>query len=121
MRVVVADDSPIERDQLHSRLRDLGHDVVGKACNGKQAVELCREHKPDLAILDIQMPLLKGNEAALIIAEEKTSGRVVIATSQGQSDVRDFTKRNGFGLIIKPYGPGQFEKKLMEALGEPLP
>ena len=63
MRIAVADDEPDVRDYFRRMLPRLGHDVVGGAANGRELVELCREHKPDLIIADVRMPEMDGDVA----------------------------------------------------------
>ena len=56
-RVIVAEDEAVIRMDLVEMLKELGYDVVAEAFNGERAVELVREHRPDLAFLDIAMTL----------------------------------------------------------------
>lgn len=69
MRILVADDEPQSARALASLLEITGHEVVGPASDGAEAVELARRERPDLAILDIDMPRMSGLEAAHRIAE----------------------------------------------------
>ncbi len=63
-RVVIAEDEALIRLDLKEMLEEEGYTVVGEAGDGEQAVELAREHKPDLVILDVKMPKLDGISAA---------------------------------------------------------
>lgn len=67
LRILIADDEAVIRMGLRAMLADLGHSVVGAARDGQQAVEMARQLRPDLAILDIQMPHLDGLDAAAAI------------------------------------------------------
>ncbi len=64
IRILVAEDEPLNALALKSQLEALGHTVIGPAANGRDAVELARKHEIDLALLDIRMPELNGIEAA---------------------------------------------------------
>jgi two-component system, response regulator PdtaR len=64
VRILVAEDEPLNALGLKSQLEGLGHDVIGPAANGREAVELAQRESVDLAILDIRMPELTGIEAA---------------------------------------------------------
>ncbi|MCW3058331.1 MAG: response regulator receiver and domain protein, partial [Capsulimonas sp.] len=64
LRIVIADDEPIIRLDLRKTLEILGHQVVGEAGDGAKAVEIARELKPDIIILDIKMPEMDGIDAA---------------------------------------------------------
>jgi CheY-like chemotaxis protein len=63
LQIAVADDEPDMRDYLKAVLERLGHEVLGPVENGRQLVDLCREHMPDLVITDIRMAKLSGDEA----------------------------------------------------------
>jgi CheY-like chemotaxis protein len=63
LRIAVADDEPDVRDYFQVILPRLGHKVVASAANGRELVELCREHKPDLVITDVRMPEMDGDVA----------------------------------------------------------
>jgi CheY-like chemotaxis protein len=60
MRVLVAEDDPLTALGLSERLRSLGHEPIGPACDGRQAIELAQESLPDLYVFDIEMPNLDG-------------------------------------------------------------
>lgn len=69
-RVVIAEDEALIRLDLKEMLEEEGYSVVGEAGDGEQAIELAREHQPDLVILDVKMPKMDGISAAEKIAEE---------------------------------------------------
>ena len=74
IRVVIAEDEAIIRLDLRETLEEEGYEVVGETGRGDKAVELVREMRPDLAILDIKMPHMDGLEAARIISGERICG-----------------------------------------------
>jgi response regulator NasT len=80
MRVLVADDDPLIALGLCERLRALGHEPIGPAADGEQAVELAREALPDLYLFDIEMPNLDGLQAAERLAVEGLRRPVVVVT-----------------------------------------
>lgn len=112
MRIVTVDDSQITAPELKSRLTSLGHEVVAHAFNGQHGVEMCRKHRPDVAIFDILMPLMTGDKAAQIVSDEGTATHIVLATSQGQQFAKDLADRNGWRMIVKPYSIGQLQQAL---------
>ena len=67
IRVVIADDEPITRMDLKELLSGEGYQVVGEAADGFDAVEVCKQARPDLVLMDIKMPLLDGLSAAKIV------------------------------------------------------
>jgi len=80
MRVLVADDDPLIALGLCERLRNLGHEPIGPATDGEQAVELARQELPDLYLFDIEMPNLDGLQAAERLAGEGLRRPVVVVT-----------------------------------------
>ena len=77
-RVVIADDDPIIRMDLREMLTDLNYQVVGEAADGKNAVALARDLKPELVIMDIRMPEMDGIEAAQALTQEEHRAGVAI-------------------------------------------
>lgn len=80
MRVLVAEDDPLIALGLCERLRILGHEPIGPAADGAQAVELARESLPDLYLFDVEMPSLDGLQAATQLADEGLRRPVVVVT-----------------------------------------
>ena len=79
VRIVLADDHAIVRQGLRALLAD-SFSVVGEAENGQDAAQLARELKPDVAVLDIGMPVLNGVGAALAIARDSPTTRIIALT-----------------------------------------
>lgn len=102
-RVVIADDESIIRMDLREMLSGLGYLVVGEAGDGLSAVNLAREIKPDLVIMDIKMPDLDGIAAAKILTEERLAP-VLLLTAFSQAELIDGAKEAGVvGYIVKPF------------------
>lgn len=80
MRVLVADDNPVIALGLAERLRSLGHEPIGPAADGEEAIELARNNTPDLYLFDIEMPNVDGLEAAEQLAGEGLRRPVVVVT-----------------------------------------
>jgi two-component system, response regulator PdtaR len=103
LRVLIADDESIIRLDLSKMLEGMGHKVVAEAGDGKTAVDLARETKVDLAILDIKMPEMDGLDAAKAITDEKICP-VLLLTAYSQQDLIDRAKQAGvFGYLVKPF------------------
>jgi len=102
-RVVIADDESIIRMDLKEMLAGLGYLVVGEAGDGVSAVNLGRELRPDLVIMDIKMPDLDGIAAAKILTEERIAP-VLLLTAFSQTELIDGAKEAGVvGYIVKPF------------------
>ncbi len=103
VRVVIAEDEAIIRLDLRETLEEEGYEVVGETGRGDQAVELVRELKPDLAILDIKMPNTDGIAVARTISSENLCA-VLILTAFSQSEVVAEARDAGAtAYLVKPY------------------
>ena len=81
IKVIVADDHPLLRQGLLFILnKNENFNIIGQASNGQEALDLIREHKPDIAILDIQMPKLDGFEVAKTVIKEKIEVEIIFLT-----------------------------------------
>jgi len=102
-RVIIADDESIIRMDLREMLTNLGYLVVGEVGDGQSAVNLARELKPDLVIMDIKMPDMDGIEAAGILTQEKIAP-VLLLTAFSQKELVDRATEAGVaGYIVKPF------------------
>lgn len=113
LRVVIADDESIIRLDLKETLQRMGHQVVAEAGDGRAAVELARQHRPDLVILDIKMPEMDGVDAAKEISKERVAP-VLLLTAYSQQDlVRRAMEAGVFAYVVKPFT----ESDLLPAIG----
>lgn len=102
VRVVIADDESVICMDLREMLSNLGYLVVGEAGDGRSAVNLARELRPDLVLMDIKMPDMDGIEAARILTEERIAP-VVLLTAFSQRDLIERAKEAGVvGYLVKP-------------------
>jgi two-component system, NarL family, response regulator NreC len=103
IRVVIADDHALVRDGIKALLRSTQDiEVVGEATDGRQAIEQCRELKPDVVLMDIAMPGLGGLEATLELKHEAPKTRVLVLTQYDDAEyVRRFLKIGVAGYILK--------------------
>jgi len=103
IRILIAEDEAIIRMDLREMLEEEGFEVVGEAADGREAVELTREHRPDLAILDIKMPGMSGIRAAEVITRERLSA-VLILTAFSQRDLAaDAAQAGAMAYLVKPF------------------
>src|SRR5512138_1011188 len=102
-RVVIADDESIIRMDLREMLTNLGYLVVAETGDGLSAVNVARELRPDLVIMDIKMPDLDGIQAARILTEERIAP-VLLLTAFSQQELIEGAKEAGVvGYIVKPF------------------
>ena len=101
VRILVAEDEAIIRLDLVEMLTEAGYVVVAQATNGVEAISLAREHKPDLAILDVKMPELDGISAAERIIE---IAPVLMLTAFSQKDLVERARDAGaMAYVVKPF------------------
>lgn len=102
LKIVLADDESLIRMDLREMLTEVGHEIVGEAANGQEAVELVRGLKPDCVIMDVKMPVMDGLEAANIIGAEELAP-VLLLTAYSQEDIVAKAKESGvIGYLVKP-------------------
>ncbi|MFM8897672.1 MAG: response regulator, partial [Actinomycetota bacterium] len=100
-RILVAEDETLIRMDLVEMLREAGYDVVGAASDGREAIELAESLQPDLAILDVKMPILDGISAAEKIIEVSP---VLILTAFSQKDLVERARDAGaMAYVVKPF------------------
>ena len=101
VRIVVAEDEALIRMDLIEMLGEAGYEVVAQASDGAQAIELVQEHKPDLAILDVKMPILDGISAA---EEIIATCPVLMLTAFSQRELVDRARDAGvMAYVLKPF------------------
>jgi response regulator NasT len=102
-RVLIAEDEALIRLDLAEMLAEAGYDVVAQASDGEEAVELAREHRPDLVIMDVKMPRLDGIAAASIVAAERIAP-VVMLTAFSQRELVERARDAGaMAYLVKPF------------------
>jgi AmiR/NasT family two-component response regulator len=100
-RILVAEDEAIIRLDLVEMLQEAGYTVVGQASNGQEAIELAKDLKPDLAILDVKMPVLDGISAAEEIIH---IAPVLMLTAFSQKELVDRARDAGvMAYVVKPF------------------
>ena len=101
VRIVVAEDEALIRMDLIEMLGEAGYEVIAQASDGAQAIELVQEHKPDLAILDVKMPILDGISAA---EEIIATCPVLMLTAFSQRELVDRARDAGvMAYVLKPF------------------
>ena len=104
IRILVAEDEALIRMDLIEMLREAGYEVVAEAADGAQAIELAELHKPDLAILDVKMPVLDGISAAEKII---SIAPVLMLTAFSQRELVDRARDAGvMAYVVKPFSIG---------------
>ena len=104
VRILVAEDEALIRMDLVEMLQEAGYEVVAQATNGEEAIALATEHQPDLAILDVKMPVLDGISAAEKII---SIAPVLMLTAFSQKELLDRARDAGvMAYVVKPFTIG---------------
>jgi response regulator NasT len=118
IRILVAEDEALIRMDLVEMLIEAGYEVVAEASDGAQAIELAQLHKPDLAILDVKMPILDGISAAeKIIA----IAPVLMLTAFSQRELVERARDAGvMAYVVKPFSIGDLVPAIEIAISRHL-
>jgi len=102
-RVLIVDDEPVIRLDLRTMLEAMGHEVVGEADNGVDALQLARTLQPDLVIADIMMPEMDGIELSRRLAKERIAPVLVLTAYSEPEMVMGADRAGVLGYLVKPF------------------
>jgi len=117
IRVVIAEDEAIIRLDLKETLEEEGYIVVGETGRGDKAVELVREHKPDLVILDIKMPGMDGLEAARLITKDRICGVLILTAFSQREIIEEARDAGALAYLVKPFQKSDLIPAIEVAIG----
>lgn len=121
MRVLIADDHALFRDGLRSLLEAHDFEVVGEASDGREALEMAREHRPDVVLMDLAMPGVDGLEATRRLADELPAVKVLVLTaSEEDADLFEAIRHGARGYLLKDLQSDRFFD-LLEGVGRGEP
>jgi two-component system cell cycle response regulator DivK len=118
-RILVVEDTEDNRQIIRDLLTSAGYEMI-EALDGAEGVSMAAEHKPDLILMDMQLPVLDGYEATRRIKADPTLAHipVIAVTSYALSGDEAKTKAAGCnGYVAKPFSPRQLLAKVREFLG----
>jgi response regulator NasT len=110
--VVVAEDEALIRLDIVEALNDAGYDVVGQAASGQEAVDLTKELKPDVVVMDVKMPGRDGISAATEIGKDNIAPVVMLTAFSQRNLVEKAADAGAMAYVVKPFVP----EKLLPAL-----
>jgi response regulator NasT len=102
LRIAIAEDEPEMREYLQTALPRMGHEVVGVAETGRQLVDQCRIHPPDLVITDIKMPDMDGLDASVAVSNIKPTPVIVVSAHHDAESLARAGVDHIMGYLIKP-------------------
>ena len=103
IQIVIAEDEAIIRLDLRETLEEEGYEVVADCGRGDEAVQLVTQHKPDVAILDIKMPVMSGLEAAKLISQSKICPVVMLTAFSQREIVEQARDAGALAYLVKPF------------------
>lgn len=114
--ILVVDDSPFVYHQVKDMVEESDYQVIGSAKSGEEGIQLFRELKPDVIILDIIMPGIDGLETAEIIMQEKADAKIIMLSSLFDANLLSEVKSLGLKFLL----PKPLEKDILFATLEML-
>ena len=117
--ILVVDDAMFMRRVIGNILVPGGHNVIGEACNGKEAVELYKKLRPDIVTLDITMPIKTGLEALREIKEYDSKAKVLMCSAMGQQAmVIEAITGGALDFLVKPFNKDHVLEAIVKALSK---
>ena len=116
LRVVIADDESLVINLIESELESLGLLVVGKASDGRQAVELVERLHPDVVLMDIAMPELDGLAAAAVMQAECPTPVVILSAHDSTADVTRAAEAGVGAFLVKPPEAAELDRAIRVAV-----
>jgi AmiR/NasT family two-component response regulator len=115
-RIVIAEDEEVTRRDLRETLEGLGYLVVGEARDGQSAISLSRELKPDVVIMDIQMPGLDGIDAARTLTAERIAPVLLLTAYHDRAKIERARDAGVIAYLVKPFREADLEPAIEVAL-----
>lgn len=116
-RVLIVDDAKFMRTLVKDALEAVGHEIVGEAENGIQAIEMYKKLNPDLVTMDITMREKDGLSASEEILQADNRARIVMVTALGQEELLTRAIKMGVkDFVVKPFPPERLQQAVQKAL-----
>lgn len=117
-KILIVNDASFTRNILQKIVESVGHEVVGLAEDGVEAIRIYKELKPDIVTMDIMMAGIDGFEALSAIKDEEPEAKVIMVTALGQKEKQEQARELGAtGYIIKPFKANEIIKEIDRVMG----
>ncbi|MBW1795969.1 MAG: response regulator [Deltaproteobacteria bacterium] len=117
-KILIVDDAAFMRMMLSDILVDKGHNVVGEAKDGEEALRLYKEMKPNIVTMDIVMPGVGGIESIREIMKIDPEAKILVVSAMGQEAlVREAVEAGAKGFVVKPFKPEKVIEEVENILG----
>jgi len=114
IKILICDDSILVRKKIKDIIAALGCDEILEATDGQKAIDIYKEHKPDLVFMDIVMPIKTGIEALSEIISINSNAKVIIVSSIGTNNkLKEAIKLGAYDFFQKPIDEGHLKKIIM--------
>lgn len=115
IRIVVVDDHALFRSGLISLLGDMGEfQVVGEAANGREALDVVRQTKPDIVLMDVNMPIMGGVETVRALKGHESCRIIMLTISKSDEDLLSAISAGADGYILKNASPEDLKKAILQ-------
>jgi AmiR/NasT family two-component response regulator len=114
-RVIIAEDDPLVANVIENELEDIGAKVVGKAADGRQAVELTKSLKPDVVLMDIEMPEMNGLLAAREIQDQCPTPVIILSVYSERQTIDEAVTAGVAAFLLKPPYARELERAILIA------
>jgi CheY-like chemotaxis protein len=118
VRILVADDDPFIRRLVVFTLKKRGYEIL-EACDGAAALDLVRQEKPDLVVLDVLMPEMTGLEVTTALAQDAATAHIpilILSASAQQAEIEAGIASGAAAYLIKPFEPKVLGERVAEIL-----
>ncbi|HLR15912.1 MAG TPA: response regulator [Bacillota bacterium] len=117
-RILIVDDAAFMRRTLSAILEKQKHEIVGKAENGQEAVEIYKKEQPDLVTMDITMPVMNGIDAIKEICAYDPQAKIIVCSAMGQQKVVvEAIDEGAKDFIVKPFDEIRVIETVRNVLG----
>lgn len=118
-KILVVDNASFMRNSLKYIVETAGHEVVGMAQDGSEAIKLYKELKPDVTLMDVLMEGMDGIQALENIRKEDSKAKVIMVTALGQENMVERAKELGsVGYIRKPFKVAEIINEVERVMGK---
>ena len=115
MKILIAEDTDSVRYALRLVLEHLGHEVVGFATDGEDAIAKYKSMQPELVVMDVRMPVMDGLTCTSLLAKDDPSAKVVIVTGSRTTE-NEAREAGASGFVEKPFGVSELNQAINLAM-----
>ena len=115
MKILIADDTDSVRFALRLVLEHLGHEVIGFATNGRDAIDKCASMHPEVVMMDVRMPIIDGLTCTSMLSKSSPNSKVVIVTGSRTTET-EAREAGARGFVEKPFDVRELDRAINGAL-----